>query len=302
MNKILKKILLSGLVIVSLVGVYFATPEKLGLESAKPDLDPTIATINGVKINKSELLPYLRDLVRVEVLQQWRTLDSVPPKVYEAALLNLAQDKLVRIAADEAEITSTPDMKALLEKSANRIAKISYLNQLAPQLVSEENIKQRYDELSASIEGKKEFRARHILLSDKKEAYTIVKALKKRPFDELAKLFSLDEKTGLRGGDLGYVLPGTLNAEFEKQVKSLRVGKTSKPFKTQFGWHIAKLEDIRLAKPMPFEQAKPVLRQQLEKQAAQDYLSQLVANAEIKSFVTFKEPPAAVAPVAPATK
>lgn len=292
MNKTAKNILLSGLVISAIVGAYYYGNQKnSNLAETKANLNPAIATINGIEINKSELLPYLRDLVRLEALQQWKTLDAIPPKIYEAALLNLAQDKLVRIAADKAEITSSPEIQALLEKSTNRIIKVSFLNNLAPKLINESNIKLRYDELSQSIKGKKEYRARHILLADKKEAKTIVKALKKRPFDELAKLFSLDEKTSLRGGDLGYVLPGTLNAEFEKQVKKLKVGKTSKPFKTKFGWHIAKLEDVRLAKPMPFKQAKPVIRRQLEKQAAQKYLSQLVARADIKNFVRFKEAP-----------
>lgn len=288
MNKLTKISLFSSLVIISLAGVYYVAPEKLGFTNDKTNLDPTIATINGIDINKSELLPYLRDLASLESLQQWRSLDAVPAEIYQTALINLAQDKLVRIEADKAKITSSPEMKALMQKSANRIAKVSFLNQLAPQLVNEESIKKRYDELSASIEGKKEYRARHILLADKKEAKTILKALKKRPFEELAKLFSLDDKTGLRGGDLGYVLPGVLNPEFEKQVTQLKIGKTSKPFKTQFGWHIAKLEDLRLAKPMPYEQAKPILRRQLEQQAAQKYLDNLIAKSEIKNFVTPK--------------
>lgn len=288
MNKLTKISLFTGLVIISLAGVYYAAPEKLGFEDTKTNLDPVIASINGTDINKSELIPYLRDLANIESLQQWKTLDAIPPKLYQAALMNLAQDKLVRLAADKAEITSSPELKALIQKSANRITKISYLNSIAPQMVNDESIKKRYEELAASIDGKKEYRARHILLADKKEAKTIVKALKKRPFEELAKLFSLDDKTGLRGGDLGYVLSGTLNPEFEKQVTRLKVGKTSKPFKTQFGWHIARLEDLRLAKPMPFEQAKPILRKQLEQQAARKYLDNLVATSEIKSFVTSK--------------
>lgn len=286
MNKLTKISLFSSIVIISLAGVYYVAPEKLGFKNNKNNLDPMVASINGIEINKSELLPYLRDLASLESLQQWQSLDAVPPQIYQTALINLAQDKLVRIEADKAEISSSPDLKALIQKSANRITKISFLNQLAPQMVNEDSITKRYEELAAAIEGKKEYRARHILLADKKEANTIVQALKKRPFEELAKLFSLDDKTGLRGGDLGYVLPGALNPEFEKQVTQLEIGKTSKPFKTQFGWHIAKLEDLRLAKPMPFEQAKPILRRQLEQQAAQNYLDNLIANSEIKNFVT----------------
>ncbi len=289
----IKKSLLAILIIAAAAAGYYVTPEVIKLTSSQPEnqADPVIATINESEVHKSELLPYLRDIVRPEALQQWKTLDAVPPKVYEAALLNLAQDKLVRLAADKAKITSTPNMKALFLKSENRIVKATFLNQLAPQLVTEENIRKRYDELAASIKGKKEFRARHILLADKKEAKTIIKALKKRPFDELAKLFSLDNKTSLRGGDIGYVLPGTLNAEFEKHVLKLKKGKVSKPFKTKLGWHIAKLEDIRLAKPMPYENAKIILRRQLEQQAAKNYLTRLVANAKIKNMIQFQVKP-----------
>ncbi len=289
----IKKSLLAILIIAAAAAGYYVTPEVIKLTSSQPEnqADPVIATINESEVHKSELLPYLREIVRPEALQQWKTLDAVPPKVYEAALLNLAQDKLVRLAADKAKITSTPNMKALFQKAENRIVKATFLNQLAPQLVTEENIRKRYDELAASIKGKKEFRARHILLADKKEAKTIIKALKKRPFDELAKLFSLDNKTSLRGGDIGYVLPGTLNAEFEKHVLKLKKGKVSKPFKTKLGWHIAKLEDIRLAKPMPYENAKIILRRQLEQQAAKNYLTRLVASAKIKNLIQFQVKP-----------
>lgn len=290
----IQRISLSALAIVVIAGTAYLfnpwyPPQLPGwLSAADNSSDPEIATVAGMGIRKSELIPYLQDLASSQQLLQWGSLESIPPDVYETALLNLAQDKLVRQVADEAELTERPEVKALMEKSANRIAKLTYLEQLAPQLVNEENVKQRYTELADSLRGKTEYRARHILLKDEKEANTIIKALKKRPFDELARLFSLDEKTGLRGGDLGYVLPGTLDPEFEAAVAKLKIGKVSKPFQTRFGWHIAIVEDRREARPMAFEQAQPIIRRQLEQQAAKDWLDELVANAEIKTLLVNK--------------
>ncbi len=285
---LLRKLSAAFLVIALAAGIYFATQQKNGAVANKDDNDPVIAKVNQIEIKKSEFIPYLKEIAAPAGLQKWKSLDAVPEKIYKTALLSIAQDRMIRDIADKTGVSTDTEVQAQLKKAENRIIRNIFLNRLAPGLVSEESIKKRYDELVASIKGKKEFRARHILLANKKEARTIQKALKKRPFDELAKLFSLDEKTGYRGGDIGYVLPGVLNPEFEKQVLKLKKGRVSKPFKTSLGWHIAKLEDIRPAKAMPYEQAKVILRRQLEQQAVRQYLSQLIANAKIENFVQLK--------------
>lgn len=285
---LLRKLSAAFLVIALAAGIYFATQQKNGAVANKDDNDPVIAKVNQIEIKKSEFIPYLKEIAAPAGLQKWKSLDAVPEKIYKTALLSIAQDRMIRDIADKTGVSTDTEVQAQLKKAENRIIRNIFLNQLAPGLVSEESIKKRYDELVASIKGKKEFRARHILLANKKEARTIQKALKKRPFDELAKLFSLDEKTGYRGGDIGYVLPGVLNPEFEKQVLKLKKGRVSKPFKTSLGWHIAILEDIRPAKAMPYEQAKVILRRQLEQQAVRQYLSQLIANAKIENYVQLK--------------
>jgi len=116
------------------------------------------------------------------------------------------------------------------------------------------------------VSGTNYYRARHILLANQKEARIVDKALEqnKKSFDELAKLFSLDEATGLRGGDLGYVLEGQLNPEFEKVVNDLEIGQRSKPFETDLGWHIVVVDDRHDSQATPFTQATPIIRQKLE--------------------------------------
>lgn len=260
-----------------------AGPATSDTDAAIPADELVVAHINGEPVTHAELIPYFNEVASTEQLMQWRKLSAVPRDVYEAALVELAQDRLVRAAADEAALTQRPKIRALMTKSANRIAKLAYLDQLAHGLVDDAGIRRRYDELAASLQGKKEYRARHILLKDEQEARTMLKALDSRPFEELAKLFSLDEHTGLRGGDLGYFLAGSLDAQFEANVTGLKPGAVSAPFQTRFGWHIAVLDDVRDATPMDFEQAAPIIRRELEEQARQAWLDELVAKSEIQT-------------------
>lgn len=259
---------------------------QFGPASAKHSADPLAATINGLDIKQSEVVPYLYEVATGEQLAQWKTLDAIPSDVWQSAVKNVALDKLVvQAAKKETQITKSRDFKAIQEKTTNRLIKSAYLDTLAPTLINEADIKKQYEELANELKGKMEYRARHILLASKKEADIISKSLKEHSFVKLAKLFSLDEATGKRGGDLGYVLPGELNPEFEKAVAKFDVGIVSQPFQTKLGWHIAIVEDRRKSKPMSYEQAVPIIRRKLEQQRVQEYLEKLLADADLKVLV-----------------
>jgi parvulin-like peptidyl-prolyl isomerase len=133
------------------------------------------------------------------------------------------------------------------------------------------------------VSGTNYYRARHILLANQKEARIVDEALeqKKKSFDDLTQLFSLDEATGLRRGDLGYVPEGQLNPEFEKVVNGLEIGQRSKPFETDLGWHIVVVDDRRDSQAMPFTQVTPIIRQKLEQQTVQKYLESSLDSATI---------------------
>lgn len=253
---------------------------------ASRSINPVVATVNGMQVNKSELMPYLRDLVNSEQLAKWEKLEAIPEEIMQAGVNSLAIDKLIaQKATQESQVTKSEEFQALLEKTTNRLKRAAYLDDKSKNMVSEDAIKERYVELVASIAGKTEYRARHILLANEKEAKIITKALKEQPFEKLAKLFSLDEATGKTGGDLGYVLTGELDADFEKQASSMKVGATSKPFKTKLGWHIVKLEDRRESQPIAFEQAVPMIRRELQQKAMQEYLQTMLSEADVQVLI-----------------
>ena len=246
-----------------------------------------VARVNGTDIGEALLYSYLNQLASPEQLAQWNTLEDVPQNILTQGINNAALDNLLVQLSIESDLDQNPFIQANIEQNRRYVLKTAYLDMLAPGLVDERDIVTQYATLLASLQGKQEYHARHILLANENEATIIDKALeeKKKSFEELAKLFSLDEGTSHRGGDLGYVLEGQLNPEFETVAKKLEIGQTSKPFKTDMGWHIAVVEDRREARPMSLEAATPVIRRKLEQQAIQRHLTELLGSADIEMLI-----------------
>ncbi|MCL4144383.1 UNVERIFIED_CONTAM: hypothetical protein GTU68_067142 [Idotea baltica] len=136
-----------------------------------------------------------------------------------------------------------------------------------------------------------EVRARHILVEEEETAKEITEALRgdKGDFAELAKEKSTGP-SGASGGDLGYFLKGDMVAPFAEAAFALEKGAVSDPVKTQFGWHVIKLEDRRMRKPPAFEELEGQLRQQLMQATAQQIIAEVKEATEVE---TKKETPPA---------
>ena len=133
--------------------------------------------------------------------------------------------------------------------------------------VTDAEIKVEFDKFAAA-NGGKEYKARHILVEKESEAKAIIAQLKKGgKFEEIAKKASKDPGSGAKGGDLDWANPGSYVAEFSQALTTLAKGKlTETPVKTQFGYHIIRLDDIRDAQLPKFEEVKPQIAQQMQQQ------------------------------------
>jgi peptidyl-prolyl cis-trans isomerase C len=149
--------------------------------------------------------------------------------------------------------------------------------------VTDEEIKAEYDKFAAANSGK-EYRARHILVEKEDQAKAIIAQLKKGgKFDEIAKKSSKDPGSGAKGGDLDWANPGNYVKEFSEALTALTKGKmTETPVKTQFGYHIIRLDDIRDAVLPKFEDVKPQVAQQLQQQKIAKFQESLRAKAKIE--------------------
>jgi peptidyl-prolyl cis-trans isomerase C len=149
--------------------------------------------------------------------------------------------------------------------------------------VTDADVKAEFDKFTAANSGK-EYKARHILVEKEADAKAIIAQLKKGgKFEDIAKKSSKDPGSGAKGGDLDWANPGNYVAEFSQALTGLTKGKlTETPVKTQFGYHIIRLDDIRDAQLPKFEEVKPQITQQMQQQKMNKYQEDLRAKAKVE--------------------
>lgn len=149
--------------------------------------------------------------------------------------------------------------------------------------VTDEEVKAEYDKFAAA-NGGKEYRARHILVEKEDVAKKLIADIKKgAKFEELAKKNSKDPGSGANGGDLDWANASSYVAEFSEAMTKLEKGTmTSAPVKSQFGYHIIRLDDVRQAQLPPMEQVKPQIAQQLGQQKLTAFQKEMRDKAKIE--------------------
>jgi peptidyl-prolyl cis-trans isomerase C len=149
--------------------------------------------------------------------------------------------------------------------------------------VTDEEVKAEYDKFAAANAGK-EYRARHILVEKEDQAKDIIAKINKgAKFEDLAKKLSKDPGSGANGGDLDWANPSSYVKEFSDALVGLSKGKmTDKPVKSQFGFHVIRLDDVRDAQLPKFEEVKPQISQQLLQQKMSKFQEDLRSKAKIE--------------------
>jgi peptidyl-prolyl cis-trans isomerase C len=146
--------------------------------------------------------------------------------------------------------------------------------------VIDDEIKGEYDKLKGQA-GEKEYRARHILVEKEDDAKALIAKLKAGgKFEELAKASSKDPGSAANGGDLDWAAPGNYVPEFSQAMTKLEKGKfTEEPVKSQFGYHVIQLDDLREAQFPSLDEVKPQLRQRMEQQKLSTFREDLKSKA-----------------------
>jgi len=149
--------------------------------------------------------------------------------------------------------------------------------------VTDAEAKAEYDKFAAANSGK-EYRARHILVEKEADAKAIIAQLKKGgKFEDIAKKSSKDPGSGANGGDLDWANASSYVPEFSAAMTKLEKGKlTETPVKSQFGYHIIRLDDVREAQLPKFEEVKPQITQQLTQQKLAKFQEDLRAKAKVE--------------------
>ncbi len=244
-------------------------------QDTPPAEDKVVAIVNGHEIKISEVQMATDDIIG--------QLPDLPPKLrYPFVVEFLVERHLLAQLAVKEGVAETAEYKRRLALYQAKALRDAYFFQKIRPQVTEEEIKAAYDQESAKVAQTERVRARHILLATEKEAQDIEERLKKgEKFAALAKRYSLDGSKEY-GGDLGYFTAPEMVAEFSKAAFALKVGETSAPVKTDFGWHIIKIEDRKLGAAQPYDQVKSAIRNVLLRKKVQETMDELRKTAKVE--------------------
>ena len=261
----MKKSLLSGLVAAAVLGTM-----------ALPVAAQNLAIVNGKAVPKE----------RAEVLKQQveRSGRPVTPELENQIKEEVIAREIFMQEAQKRGLEGSADYKAQMELARQTILiRELFVDFQKNNAVTDAEIQAEYDKFAAANAGK-EYKASHILVEKEDEAKAIIAALKKGgKFEEIAKKQSKDPGSGARGGDLDWANPSSYVPEFTEALVKLEKGKlTQAPVKSQFGWHIIRLDDVREAQLPKIDEVKPQIAQQLQQQKLAKFQEDLRAKAKVE--------------------
>jgi len=229
----------------------------LGMTSSYPasaQEDKVVATLNGQQITEADMA-----LAEEQLGAQFGRLPEADRRV--ALLSALIDLKLLANAAVEQKIDESDEFKQQQEFLRNQALHSAFIEKNVIKQITDDEVKARYDEEVKKLSMPEEVHARHILVESEDEAKAIIKQLDDGGnFEEIAKEKSKDGAAA-NGGDLGYFTKGRMVPEFETAAFAMESGSYSKePIKTQFGWHVIKVDDKRQQPAPTLEQVSDEVR------------------------------------------
>jgi len=198
----------------------------------------------------------------------------------------MIDSKLVVQEGKKTKVTDDPAFRKRMAFVEDQVLQDFWIQREIARQVTADKLQKRYEERVKAMPPEEEVHARHILVSTEDEAKAIIAELKKgTAFDKLAKEKSTDKASGAEGGDLGWFKKADMVKEFADAAFAMNKDETSEaPVKTQFGYHVIKVEDRRKAAPPTFEEMADQLREEMAREVVTAQLDQLRAGAKIEKF------------------
>ncbi len=243
--------------------------------AALPVFAQNIAVVNG------KAVPSSRADVMIKQMAAQGQQDT--PQLRAMVKEELINREILIQEADKLGLGTNPVVKNQIEIARQSIViRALVTDYLKKHPVSDAEVKAEYDKFKAQA-GDKEYHARHILVEKEDDAKAIITKLKGgAKFEDLAKQ-SKDPGSAANGGDLDWASPASFVKPFSDAMVALQKGQvTEAPVKTQFGYHVIKLEDVRAAKVPTLEEVKPQIAESLQQKKLQAYQQTLRGKAKIQ--------------------
>ncbi|MFM7620272.1 MAG: peptidylprolyl isomerase [Alphaproteobacteria bacterium] len=287
-----RKKALRNLAVVTIIVAIGFLASKL-FSSKGEEQDAVVAEVGKEKILRSQINKKLESIFADE--QQLVTvpqLESLPKEVLEIVVKEIIIDREIIKLAKKTGLEKDPK---IIEKIANykdRVLRQSYIDSIINKEITKEKVSEKYAEITNAISGKKEYQIAHIVVKSKEDADKIITELKSKKapkFPDLAKKYSIEQQSAQSGGDLGFILEDNITKEIADELINLKKDEITSPIKTKFGWHIVKLNDLRDAKTLSFEESKDKIREQLIQNKISEINSTFTKNEEIKFLINFEQ-------------
>jgi peptidyl-prolyl cis-trans isomerase C len=262
-----------------------------GVTAAEAE-NKTLATVDGQAITEQDVDDAMSDIGA-----------GLPEKTDVAARRKYVLDYLVdlKLVARKAiadKLDATPDYARKLAYFRDKLAMEAMLGKIAQTADTDAAEHAAYDAAAKAQPPEPEIHARHILLPDEATAKAALARVKGG--EDFAKVATeLSKDPGAEGGDLGWFTRDRMVPEFSEAAFKMEPGQISDPVKTQFGWHIIKVEEKRIKSFPPFDQVKEQAGKYVQRKAQTDLITELRKDAKIERFDA--PPPAPAATPAPAT-
>ena len=243
---------------------------------ALPVAAQNLAIVNGKPVPKE----------RAELLKQQveRSGRPITPEVESQIKEEVIAREIFLQEAKKRGLEASKDFKSQMELARQTILiRELFADYQKKNPVSDAEIQAEYDKFVAANAGK-EYKASHILVEKEDEAKAIIASIKQgAKFEDIAKKQSKDPGSGARGGDLDWANPNSYVSEFTEAMLKLKKGEmTAEPVKSQFGWHIIRLDDERQAQLPKLEEVKPQIAQQLQQQKLGQFQEDLRTKAKVE--------------------
>jgi peptidyl-prolyl cis-trans isomerase C len=237
-----------------------------------------IAIVNGKPVPKARVDAFIKQIQAQAAAQN----QQVPPDLDQRVRDKIVMDEIFTQEAEKRGLAATPEYKMQMEQARQAVLMQALLAEYAKKnTVSDADVQTEYDKFKSQATGT-EYRARHILVEKEDDAKALIAQIKAGGnFEELAKKNSKDPGSGANGGDLDFAAPGSYVPEFSAAMVKLKKGDmTPEPVKSQFGYHIIRLDDTRQAQFPPLEEVKPQIKQRLEQQKLAAFRDEIRTKAK----------------------
>ena len=240
--------------------------------------DPVVARVDGKEVHLSDLMVAYGQL---PPQAQQMGLETIYPFLLDRVI----DEQLLGIAAAKAIAPEDPEVQEQMDRLRARVTMQVYFSRQLEEKVTEERVREGYDQYLKDNPPVEELHARHILLETEDKAKEVLTEIQGgKDFTDAAKEHSTGP-SGPNGGDLGYFAADAMVQPFSDAAFAMKAGEVSSaPVQTEFGWHLIKVEDRREAPQPTFEEMQEQIEQELSQKVATEILEGLRSAAVIEKF------------------